>query len=144
MAKRETQMRDARLEVIVETRHRRWQILGVGRCNVVAQQARQRGRGRLVAGRSAGLELRPDVLGHYALQVSHLVRQAALAQRARQAFLDRADHPGRPVTHHQQRVGQAAPARLLGSPIYVIMIAAMIGRTNGAEMPSAAHSAENR
>jgi hypothetical protein len=35
-------------------------------------------------------ELWPDVLGNFALQVSHLVRQAALVDRARQAFLDRA------------------------------------------------------
>src|ERR1700730_17452004 len=63
---------------------------GLGRCNVVAQQARQDRRGRFVAGRTAGLVLRPEILGHFALQVSHLVRQAALAERARQAFLDRA------------------------------------------------------
>jgi transposase-like protein len=55
-------------------------------------------------------ELRPDVLGDLALQVSHLVRQAALANRARQAFLNRADHAGRPVARHQQRVGQTTPA----------------------------------
>src|ERR1700675_4956886 len=79
MAKRETQMRDARLQVVVETANRRGQIPGVGRRDVVAQQACERWGGRLVTGRGARLELRPDVLGHLALQVSHLVRQAALA-----------------------------------------------------------------
>jgi hypothetical protein len=59
------------------------------------------------------LEFWPDVLGNFALQVSHLVRQAALANRARQAFLDRADHAGRPVAGHQERVGQAAPTDVL-------------------------------
>jgi hypothetical protein len=61
MDERETQMRDARLESVVETGYRRWQILGVGCRDVVAQQARERGRSRLVAGGAAGLELGPDV-----------------------------------------------------------------------------------
>jgi hypothetical protein len=47
------------------------------------------------------------------LQVSHLVRQAALTDRARQAFLDGADDPGRPVARYQQRIGQAATAHIL-------------------------------
>src|SRR6516165_2465036 len=80
VAERKLQMRDARREVVIEAGYRRVKIPTVGRRNVVAQQARQRRRGRLVARRSAGLELRPDVLGHFALQVAHLVRQAALAQ----------------------------------------------------------------
>src|SRR5580704_4290312 len=66
-----------------------------------------------VTGRGARLDLRPDVVWHLALQVSHLVRQAALTKRARQAFLDGADDPGRPVAGNQQRVGQAAPAHIL-------------------------------
>lgn len=44
MAEREAQIRDARLEVVVETGYRRWQIFGVGRHDIVAQQARQRRR----------------------------------------------------------------------------------------------------
>ena len=67
MAEREAQMRNARLKVVVETRHRRGQVLAVGRREVVAQQARQCWRGRLVASRGAHLELRPDVFGHLAL-----------------------------------------------------------------------------
>jgi hypothetical protein len=58
MAKRETQMRDARLEIVVETGHRRGQLVFVGRRDIVAQQARQRWRSRLVTGRGARLELR--------------------------------------------------------------------------------------
>src|SRR5580704_17303272 len=83
MAERETQMRNARLEVVIETRHRRGQVPGVSCRDVVAQQTRQRRRSRLVTGRGARLELRPDVVWHLALQVSHLVRQAALTKRAR-------------------------------------------------------------
>jgi hypothetical protein len=41
------------------------------------------------------------------------VRQAALAEAAREALLDRPDHAGRAVAHHQQRIGQAAPAHVL-------------------------------
>ena len=63
VAERKLQMRDARREVVIEAGYRRGQIPTVGRRNVVAQQARQRRRGRLVARRSAGLELRPDILG---------------------------------------------------------------------------------
>jgi hypothetical protein len=44
-------------------------------------------RGRLVTRHGAGLELRPEVLRRFALQVPHLARHAARAERARQAFL---------------------------------------------------------
>jgi hypothetical protein len=59
------------------------------------------------------MELRPDVIRHLALQVPHLVRQAALAQGAREALLDGANDARRPVAHHQQRIRQAAPAHVL-------------------------------
>src|SRR5258708_1397234 len=72
MAKREAQMRDARLEVVVETCHRRRQVFVIGMGNVVAQQARQRWRGRLATGRGAPLELRPEAVRHLPLQVSPL------------------------------------------------------------------------
>jgi len=39
--------------------------------------------------------------------------QAAAANRARQTFLDGADHAGCSVAGHQQRVRQTAPAQLL-------------------------------
>jgi hypothetical protein len=43
MAERETQMRDGRFEIVLETGYRLRQISGVGRCDVVVQQARERG-----------------------------------------------------------------------------------------------------
>src|SRR3984893_3119578 len=48
--------------------------------------------------------------GNLALQVAHLVSEAALTRGARLAFFDRADHTRRPVTDHQQRVRQPTPA----------------------------------
>ena len=59
-----------------------------------------------------GVELRPDVVGHLALQVAHLVRQAASTQRSREALLDRSDHAWRPVAR-PQRIRQAAPPHVL-------------------------------
>jgi hypothetical protein len=68
--------------------------------------------GRLIAGRGARLELQLDVLGHFALQVAHLVRQAAPAKRARPAFFDRPDDARRAVAQDQQPVGQTAAAHV--------------------------------
>jgi len=62
---------------------------------VVSDGARQRRRGRLAASDGAGLELGPQVFGHLALQVPGLGHQAALADGARQALLDRTDEAGR-------------------------------------------------
>ncbi len=39
------------------------------------------------------------------------MRQAALARRARKAFSDRADEPGRPVGDNEQRIAEASARR---------------------------------
>jgi len=98
---RELEMRDTGLEVVVEAGHCRRQVGRVGRHDIVAQQARQRRRSRLVAGLRAGLELRPRVLRRLALKVAHLVHQGALAHRAREALLDHPEHPRGSVAHDQ-------------------------------------------
>jgi hypothetical protein len=41
------------------------------------------------------------------------VDKAALADSARQALLDRPDDAGRPVAHHQERIGQTPAAKVL-------------------------------
>src|SRR5436190_8609967 len=74
VSEREAQMRDAGLEIILEAGYRAWQIAAVGRPDIVAQQPRQSRRGRLVAGRGAGLELRPEIFRQLACQIAHLVR----------------------------------------------------------------------
>ena len=61
VSQRETQMRDAGLEVVLETGRGARQVAAIGRPKIVAQQPRQSRRGGLVAGRGAGLELGPDV-----------------------------------------------------------------------------------
>src|ERR1700730_5805722 len=55
----------------------------------------------------------PEAFGYLALQVAHLVIEAALTRGVRRAFLDRADHTRRPVTDHQQRVRQPTPAHVV-------------------------------
>jgi hypothetical protein len=87
-----------------------------GRCAAHRSSGRSSRLLARIAGEAAGsrggapLEIRPGILGKLALQVSHLVRQAVLVNRARQAFLNGADDSGRPVARHQQRVGASRPA----------------------------------
>jgi hypothetical protein len=93
MAEWETQLRNARLEVVVETSHGRRQIPGVCRCNVVAQQARQCWRGRLVRRRGADFELRPDVLRHPRFREGRLLLCRFLILCARQRWrIERGKH----------------------------------------------------
>src|SRR6516165_1173946 len=72
MAEWEPEMRDAGLEIILETGHRARQIVAVGCPDVVAQQPRQSRRGSLVASGGTGAELGPDVLRHLACEIAHL------------------------------------------------------------------------
>jgi hypothetical protein len=52
-----------------------------------------------------GFEIRPEVFGYLALQVAHLVSEAALMLGTRLMLFDRVDHDRRPVTERQQRFG---------------------------------------
>jgi len=74
----ETQMGNARFKVVLQTCQYRRQGRAIGRHHVVAQQARERRRGGLVAGNGARHELRPLILRHLALQIAQLVGETAL------------------------------------------------------------------
>jgi hypothetical protein len=70
-----------------------------------------------------GFELRQEVFGYLALQIAHLVREAALTRGARRAFRRSRDHARRPVIDHHQRVGLAGlmAARIAGcDPIIAV------------------------
>ena len=107
------QVGDARLEVVLETGERARQEIGVVGANAARQLARDRPRRRLIAGGDARLELRPQVGRDLGREVAHAVRQAALARRARKAFLDRPDDPRRTVGDDQQRIAEPAGAQVL-------------------------------
>ena len=115
MAERETQLRDAR-----PRSRRRDKPRADGRSPAYVdamssrQQARQCGRGRLGRCSPARALIGDMFLGHLALQVSHLVRQAALANSSAASMLDRhGSCRARQSLRHQERVGQTTPAHLL-------------------------------
>ena len=81
--------------------------------SVLVQDCRQRGRGGLVARSGADRDVRPGRLRHLAAQISHPMREAALAQGPREAGLDGPDQAGRPVGDDQQWIGQAAALEVL-------------------------------
>jgi len=89
MGDRQPQVGDARLEVVLEAGERARQLVdGVG-ADAGRQLARDRPRRRLIAGRNARLEFRPQVGRNLGCEVAHPMRQAALARRTGEAFLDR-------------------------------------------------------
>src|SRR5215831_8980261 len=111
-------MGDASFEVVVETLHGSRQALGIICHDAGAQITRDRARRRLVAGRDAGLELRPLVGRHLHREIAHPVRQAALPSRAREAFLNRPDDAWCPVAGHQDRIAKPASAHVLKERAY--------------------------
>ena len=90
MRDRQAQVGDAGPEVVVKTGERAGKDIGVAGADARRQLACDRPRGRLIAGGDPRLELRPQVGGDLGREVEHPVRQAALARRARKAFLNRA------------------------------------------------------
>ena len=46
-------------------------------------------------------------------EIAHPVREATLARRSGEAFLDRPDDPGRPVADHEQRIPEPSGAQVL-------------------------------
>jgi hypothetical protein len=62
------------------------------------QLTRDRPRRCLIPAADAHLVFRPQIGPDLCCEVAHPVRQAALARRARIAFFDRADEPGRPLS----------------------------------------------
>jgi hypothetical protein len=75
----------------------------------------------------------PEVFGYLALQVAHLVREAALMLGTRSIFFDRADHARRPVTDHQQRFGSFTPAHVVEELRAALRVLLAAPRRCGAE-----------
>src|SRR5437867_8044149 len=113
MPEREAEVRDTRVEVVTETLHHRWQLPLVRLHEVVAQHRGQRRGGRLVTAARPQRDLGPPALRGFAPKIPQPMREAALAQRPREARLDRADQPRRPVGDDEQRVGQPAAFEIL-------------------------------
>src|SRR4029453_16332673 len=110
---REAEMGDARLEVVAETLHHRRQLPLVRLHEVIAQYRGEGRRRRLVTATRPERDLRPPALGGFAPEITEPVDQAALAQRPREARLDRADQSRRPIGDDEQRVGQPAALEIL-------------------------------
>ena len=89
MGDRQPQVGDARLEVVLEAGERARQLVDVVGADAGRQLARDRPRRRPIAGRNARLEFRPQVGRNLGCEVAHPMRQAALARRTGEAFLDR-------------------------------------------------------
>ena len=119
MRERQAQMRDAGVEVVEEAAHRRRQLALPGVHHLIAQDLCESQTRRGVTAPGLRLELRPAIGRYLGLEVAHPVRQAALAQALRPAFLERPDQPRRAVGGAEQRIVQApvasAPGRTPGS-----------------------------
>jgi hypothetical protein len=113
MAEREAEMGDAGVEVVAEALHDRRQLALVGGDEVVAEHGRECGRRGLVAPARPQRDLRPLALRGFAAEIAHPMDEAPLTERAREASLDGANQPRRPVGHGEQRVGQAAAFEIL-------------------------------
>jgi hypothetical protein len=85
----QTEVGDARLEIVVKAGERARRDHGVVGADAARRLARDRSRQRLVAGGDARLELRPQIGRDLDGEIAHAMGQAALARRARKAFLDR-------------------------------------------------------
>ena len=111
MRDRQAQVRDAGLEIVLETGERTGQDVGVIGAEAGRQLSGDRARGRLIAGGDPRLEFGPRIGRDLGCEVAHPMRQTALARRAGEAFLDRPDDPRRPVADHEQRIARSPLAR---------------------------------
>ena len=109
----QTEVGDARLEIVVKAGERARRDHGVVGADAARQLARDRSRQRLVAGGDARLELRPQIGRDLDGEVAHAMGQAALARRARKAFLDRPNDSRRAVGDDEQGIAQASCAQVL-------------------------------
>ena len=113
MAERKPQMGRARLEVVEEAPDRGGELPLVDLDEVVAQDGGQGRRGRFVARPRADRHIRPAGVWDLAPQVAHPMGEAPLPQRAGEAGLDGADEARRPVSDHEQGVGQPPALQVL-------------------------------
>ena len=110
---RDRQVRDAGLEIIFEVGERARQDVGVIGADAGRQLARTAREG-LIAGCDPGLEFRPWIRRDLGREIAQdPVREATLARRSGEAFLDRPDDPGRPVADHEQRIPEPSDAQVL-------------------------------
>src|SRR5207245_5118349 len=70
-------------------------------------------RRRLITAARPQRDLRPPTLRGFAPEIAEPMHEAALAQRPREARLDGADQPRRPVGDDEQRIGQPAALEIL-------------------------------
>jgi hypothetical protein len=93
----QTEVGEARLEIVVKAGERARRDHGVVGADAARQVAGDRSLQRLVAGGDARLELRPQIGRDLDGEIAHAMGQAALARRAWKAFLDRSYDPRRAV-----------------------------------------------
>ena len=127
MPHRHRQMRNARLEVILETGHRAGE-LALPLPDPIGTEIAGDGPGRrLVGGTGLLAELGPGLrAGDLGRQVAYAVEQAALALRAR---LDRLDDAGSAVADHQQGIAEAAVGFMLRRPERTLFMQSASSRT---------------
>src|SRR5262249_38502653 len=83
------------------------------RPQIVAEDGRERRRGRLVAAPRTQRDLRPLALWRFAPEIPHPMGEAPLAQRSRKAGLHGANEPRRPGRDGEQRIVQTAALEIL-------------------------------
>jgi len=103
MRNRKLQVRDAGVEVVQETARCARAVALLARDEIVFEHLRDLRTAGLVGGERRTLELAPDLLGHFALQVSDLVREAPLAKTARKHLFGGSYEPRRAVGDHPRR-----------------------------------------
>ena len=113
MGDRQSEVGDARLEVVHEAGGRVGELSAVVGAEAFGELAGDLAARGLVSGRRAGLELGPPIFRHLGRKVAHPVRQAALAGRAREAHLDSFDDTRRTITDDQQGIAEAARPHVL-------------------------------
>ena len=123
MRDRQAQVRDAGLEIVLETGERTGQDVGVIGAEAGRQLSGDRARGRQIAGGDPRLEFGPRIGRDLGCEVAHPMRRTALARG--EAFLDRPDDPRRPVADHDSdRQPFGAKVFVLGHSFSVISLTA--------------------
>src|ERR1700758_1573883 len=112
MRDRQAQMRNARLEIIVETSNGARDDGAIIGPDPFRQIAGDGARGRLIAGSDARLKLWPQIGWDLRRKIAHAMCETTLARRTRKAFFDRANNAGRAVGDDEQRIAEPASAHM--------------------------------
>ena len=106
-------MGDAGVEIVEETLHERGELALVGADEIVAQERRQRRRGRLVTGAGADRDLRPLTVRRLAPEIAEAMHEAALAHGPWAHVSTARIRPGAPSVMAKR--GTGSPRRLRSS-----------------------------